>query len=85
MESKAISHSQTIFVPLQALKSSKDGNKIELIEFLSSQMSVEKECIQYFEEQYKVRSLFSFYANKETPKKELAEPPFWNIMISLES
>ena len=50
-----MSQSQTIFVPLQALKSSKDGNKIELIEFQSSQMSVEKECIQYFEEQYKVR------------------------------
>jgi hypothetical protein len=44
----------TIFVPLQALKPSRDGNRIELVEFLSAQLSLEKECYHYFEEQYKV-------------------------------
>ena len=75
MEATKNIHRQTIFVPLQALKASKDGERIEFVEFISAQLSVEKECVHYFEEQYKVHTLNSFCANKENPIREL---PDWH-------
>ena len=75
---------QTIFVPLQTIKQSRDGDRIELIEFLSAQLSLEKECTRYFDDQYKVYLSIRYYHNSLTPKRELADLHSLNTMTSQE-
>jgi len=52
MKDVASNDKKTIFVPLQTIKPSRDGNNIELVEFLSVQLSLEKECHRYFTDLY---------------------------------